>query len=403
MYMSKEMLENQEKDDRYRYCLDKLSEQQNRKMQYEIIERRNLTEVQEFDFFYKDFYEIISRIYADMDETDELLFNVSSGTPAMKSGLLVLQTLGEFPAKIIQVVTPEKKINEHIHKNYDVKLMWQLNEEIESDNQNRCREIKCPTLSKIKKEEIIKRHIAAYDYAAALDVTETMEREDTEAYRDLLYLASRRLMLDFANVDAAARKTGAQCLPVRSGADRKYFEYACNMEIRLKKKEYIDFIRSVTPLVVDLFELILKKRYQIKLDDYCSVYVKKGITHRKWSMEKLKDTDILKKLEDGFQGTFKGGDISSRHLKVLIEESETDGHVIDLVNNIRSVEDNIRNLAAHEIISVTEETIQKMTGFSSSKIMEMIKELFGYAGLNIKKEYWDTYDVMNHLILSKMQ
>ena len=214
MYMSKEMLENQETDDRYRYCLDQLSKLQQHEMKYKIVERRELTEVHEFDYFYEDFRRIIHQIYKEMDETDTLLINVSSGTPAMKSGLLVLQTLGEFPAKMIQVATPERKINEHIHKNYDVELLWELNEDNEDGSPNRCREIKCPTLSKIKKEEIIKKHILAYDYSAALEVTDTMQKDEVESYRDLLYMASQRMMLDFENVDKMIRKTGIQCLPV---------------------------------------------------------------------------------------------------------------------------------------------------------------------------------------------
>lgn len=402
MYMSKEMLENQETDDRYRYCLDRLSKLQQHEMKYKIVERRELTEVHEFDYFYEDFRRIIHQIYKEMDETDTLLINVSSGTPAMKSGLLVLQTLGEFPAKMIQVATPERKINEHIHKNYDVELLWELNEDNEDGSPNRCREIKCPTLSKIKKEEIIKKHILAYDYSAALEVTDTMQKDEVESYRDLLYMASQRMMLDFENVDKMIRKTGIQCLPVRGSGERKYFEYACNMEIRLKKKEYVDFIRSVTPLIVDLFELILKKRCNIKLDDYCRFSTKGGKGHRRWSMQHLKDTTVLKILNDAFDGNFNAQDISSKHLKVLIEGLDKDQHLIELVNAVRSVEDNVRNLAAHQIISVTEEKIQKLTGFSSDKIMEMIKELFNYTGINIKKEYWDSYDEMNKIIISKM-
>ena len=122
MYMSKEMLDYQEKDDRYRYCLDQLIKLQKRKMEYRIIERRNLTKVHEFDYYYQDFRMIIEKIHENMDDSDTLLLNVSSGTPAMKSGLLVVQTLGEFPAKPIQVATPEEKINEHSHKDYDVQL-----------------------------------------------------------------------------------------------------------------------------------------------------------------------------------------------------------------------------------------------------------------------------------------
>lgn len=33
LYMSKEILENQAKDDRYRYCLNQLAKKQNRKME----------------------------------------------------------------------------------------------------------------------------------------------------------------------------------------------------------------------------------------------------------------------------------------------------------------------------------------------------------------------------------
>lgn len=88
--------------------------------------------------------------------------------------------------------------------------------------------------------------------------------------------------------------------------------------------------------------------------------------------------------------------------KVLIERVEQEKHLVELVQNLRFVEENIRNLAAHEIMSVTEDTLQKMTGFSGNKIMNMIKELFHYTGLNIKKEYWDSYDKMNQMILERI-
>ena len=245
LYMSKEMLDNQEKDNRYRYCLDRLAQMQNRKVEYEVIERRELTKVHEFDYFYQDFRDIISRVYQTMDETDTLLLNISSGTPAMKSGLAVLQTIGEFPAKLIQVATPEKRINEHVHKDYDVVTLWELNEDNAENYENRCKEVQCPTLANIKKEEIIKKHVLAYNYSAAFDIAETLPDEMTTEYKDLLKLAYARVLLDFKSVDKMIEKTKIQCLPVRSSSQRKYFEYALNMELRLKKEEYVDFVRSI--------------------------------------------------------------------------------------------------------------------------------------------------------------
>lgn len=401
LYMSKEMLEFQEKDDRYRYCLDRLRENQGLKMEYEIIERRELTKVHEFNTFYDDFRSIIAKIYSEMDCSDTLLLNISSGTPAMKSGLLVLQTLGEFPAKLIQVATPEKKINEHIHKNYDVELLWELNEDNQKGSENRCREVACPSLSKIKKEEIIKKHILVYDYRAALGVAESLPEEDAAPYKDWLKLATCRAMLDFSGVDEVIKKRNYQCLPIRSSAGRKYFEYALNVDLRLRRKEYADYIRAITPLVVDLFEIILKKQCKCKVDDYCYFKKRNGIIIRNWSMSKLKGTDVGKTLHEAYTD-FRGGDVNSHHLKALITGMSKDDHLNRIVENIRSVESNIRNLAAHEIVSVSEEMIKKRTGFSAVKIMDMIKELFNYTGISIKPEYWNSYDEMNEKILECM-
>lgn len=402
LYMSREMLENQEKDNRYLYCLERLEKLQNRTIEYEIVERRELSNVHEFDYFYEDFRAIIQNIYASMKEGDSLLLNISSGTPAMKSGLLVLQTIGEFPATLIQVATPEKGMNEHIHKGYDVETLWDLNQDNLPDAKNRCKEITCPSLKKIKQEEIIKKHIEAYDYNAALSVTETMKQEDVRKYRSIIELASRRVLLDFAGVDKIARQTGFDCIPVKASSDRKLFEYALNMDVRLKRGEYVDFIRAITPLLVDLFELVLKKQCSVDINDYCEVKKYKKVSRRQWSESKLQKTEVKQVLDKAFQGKFNGTDIYAVHLKYLIDHFSDNSTLKELVEKLRSVEEQIRNDAAHDVISVTEETIIQKTGFTSTKIMQMIQNIFYYTGISVKKEYWKSYDEMNMRILKEI-
>ena len=75
LYMSKEILDNHKKDNRYLYCLEKLAELQHRKMTYEMIERPDLVEVQDFDYFYEEFRRIIHRLSKELDDTDRLLLN----------------------------------------------------------------------------------------------------------------------------------------------------------------------------------------------------------------------------------------------------------------------------------------------------------------------------------------
>ena len=88
-------------------------------------------------------------------------------------------------------------------------------------------------------------------------------------------------------------------------------------------------------------------------------------------------------------------------MKVLIEHFSSDSQLKELTGNLRLVEEKIRNTAAHDIVSVTEKTIESRTGFSATKIMQMIQRLFMYSGIKIKKEYWDSYDQMNQAILQQ--
>ena len=162
----------------------------------------------------------------------------------------------------------------------------------------------------------------------------------------------------------------------------------------MKKKEYADFIRSITPILFDLYEKILAKHVNIELKDYCILRDNKSWL---WSRDKLCGTTVLETLERHTKN-FHYGDVNSYHMSELIQNSNASLEVRDLVKKLRSVESNLRNMAAHQIVSVTEETVQKQTGFSSSQIMDQIQKAFVYAGINIKKEYWNSYDDMNEII-----
>lgn len=399
LYMSWEMLENHEKDNRYLYCLDRLAENQSRKMEYEIIRRPELTKVHEFDYFYQDFREIIENVFEQMDETDSFLLNISSGTPAMKSGLAVLQTMGEFPCTLVQVATPEKRINEHVHKDYDVKALWEKNEDNQENFENRCKEIKCPTLSAIKNEEIIKKHIAVYDYQAAYAVAQSMPAVYTASYIDLLELGVYRILLDFSEVDRLLGNQRLYSLPVEEKDSRKYFEYALNLNVRLQRKEYADFVRALTPLIVDLLEMVLKKQTGIDINEYCFW----ENTVRKWDRNKLAGNVILEKLNEKYNNKFRYGPVYSGHLNTLIQQLSPDARLKELADDLRNIERSIRNLAAHNIVSITDERIKNETGFTGKQIMDIIKSMFSYTDIPVKKEYWNSYDDMNEVILKTME
>lgn len=95
-------------------------------------------------------------------------------------------------------------------------------------------------------------------------------------------------------------------------------------------------------------------------------------------------------------------DVNSFHMNELIQASAATAQVKELVDNLRTVEKNLRNIAAHQIVSITEDMIRKQTGFTGKQIMDKIKTAFSYAGINVKTEWWNSYDDMNKAIIEEM-
>lgn len=409
LYLSKEMVGYEKEDHRYTYCLDKLMELQGRKFEYVLDEHPELVDVYDYDYFYREFSSAINKIMQEeMDETDTLILNISSGTPAMKSALAVMQTISEYPCRLIQVTTPNKAMNKHDISGYDPVLLWDYNEDNQPDAENRCIDVSLPTLSLMKKEEIIKMHIRACDYRAALQVAETMPVRVTEKYIDLIRMAAARLQFDLNTVLKLETKTGLRCLPIRSGDAIRRFEYALNLQIKLEKQEYADFIRAITPIIVDLFEQVLNEKCSFNVDDFCRPANKAKNIPRKWDIFRFEASEIglkaLQALDNEYASKgFTPGPVYSDHLKVIIDAFSTDDGLKKVVGELRGVEANIRNLAAHELESFTEQKILDMTGQPAKSIMQDIKALFVYAGYKIPKDAWNSYKEMNNLIIDCIQ
>lgn len=407
MYMSKEILENHKKDNRYLYCLDKLSELLDFKMDYKIIERQDLENVQEFDPYYKDFKMELEKIVNKMDETDKLYLNISSGTPAMKSALLILQNMGEIDCDSIQVSTPAKKMNEHTHVGYDVETLWEGDEDNNEEFINRCSIVNCPNLSLIKKEELIKQQINDYDYHAAVNIASTIDSENRKRYWDYLKLAEARAAMNFTEVDRIIDKTGYSPLPYKSGDERKYFEYALNLKLKLNRKENADFIRAITPIVVDLFQLILKEQLDIDINDYCSIEDGGGL---KWDQYKLLNTELINILQSVFYNDFKYGFVYSIQLLKIIKKQSEDKSLKATCERLRFIEDRVRNIAAHQIIAITDRKLKELTknendkkypnGYTLGNIMKLIEDIFDYTSIKVKSEFWNSFEIMNEKIIS---
>lgn len=406
LYMSKEMLELQEKDDRYRYCLRELGKLLGHSFTIYEIERPDLVDVQLFNWIYSDFRKELEKIIDEMGDSDELLLNISSGTPSMKSALLVLATMIDIPCKCIQVDTPERAMNDHSYgkgKELTIEEQWELNydNEYHPDAKERTHEEELISLKKLKYEASIKEFVNSYDYHAAVTLAKDMKAEDAP-YFQKLQLADARQRLDLYTVDILVKQQDpAIYSPVRNEASRTIYEYMLMLQAKVKQGNYADFARAISPLIVDLYEEILKKQAGISLSDY--TFESNGVV--RWDMNKLLDNNKIKEILDASynNGRFNGGWVKSIHMYTLIKGLIKEPAVLECVDKLRTVEGNVRNTAAHNMVSVSDAWVKKKTGLSSEEIITQIRKAFTFTSYNIRSSEWDSYERMNEDIISSIK
>ena len=397
LYMSREMLDFQSRDDRYRSCLGKLSEKMGRQIAINLIERPDLNEAQDFNFFYREFDSILSNLYAGCADGDELYVNISSGTPAMKGCLYALVSMRGYPATIVQVTTPTRQANvRRDEEDWDIK--WLLNEDNDENPNNRCVEVTHPPLSTIRDEETLKRLVREYDYHAAVVMAEGMPAYATARYLPYLRFAEARKRLD-SDVANRYHELARTFIPVRQGDTMKLVEYALELDLKRRRGEYADFLRALTPLFAELLIGVLKSTFEIDISGY-SVQENAGW---RWDSERLQGTRVLGGLERA--GIIIDGNpfVISRHLVALIDAKAGNREEVRAlrqnIGDIRGVEVSVRNLVAHQVVGITGDVIRNMTRFTPEQIMTKIRSLFAYAGIRVNDDTWNSYDRMNEEII----
>ena len=112
-----------------------------------------------------------------------------------------------------------------------------------------------------------------------------------------------------------------------------------------------------------------------------------------------KGLEIQNILQKKFRGEIQENPYTSAQIYPLLENYIDDTKLIALLSDLKKIERDVRNITAHQIVSVTEDWINRKVEMSSKDIMDLLKRLAANAGLSIKQEFWNSYDDMNKLIV----
>lgn len=412
LFFSKEMNYYHKLDDRYRITIRKLSEIiPGYDPEIIPIIDENLTEVHKFDIFYQVFEDELKKAHDDNPEYI-ILINVSSGTTAMKCSLNLIAALHGRNYQAIQVSSPyteHKKLND-----YNIMEEWKLNidngfsQSADEKAEKRAEPEKNLNLTARIKKEMIKKHLLAYDYQAALTIAEEIEPDISSRSFHLLRAACFRIQLYEEGVNGELKDTGINIIPVSQKHGRNPVEYLLWLQVKQSRKDYADFIRGITPVIADLFVLILESQTGIKLTDFADYNKNKQsyyVTRNK--LEKTqKGKEYLQIFDQYFNRKMKDKAYSSEHALALMKYYyKGEQSLLEDMKKLRNVENKVRNPAAHTMVSITDQWIMDNCGFSSSKIMGLLKRMADYAGVTKpaeSSEVWDSYDRMNTMILNSI-
>ena len=142
-------------------------------------------------------------------------------------------------------------------------------------------------------------------------------------------------------------------------------------------------------------EAVIEQFCGIKISDY---YKGKN-SAKQWNQRKLEGSEVLSLLQGDFL-TFRFGPVYSIQLVNVIEARCSDDLLKQRARELVAVEQNTRNIAAHNIVSVTEDWVKEQTGKSVSEIMWIIKYICSRVKINTREENWNSYDIMNNHIIN---
>lgn len=416
MYLSEDMQEKQNKDQRYTKVIEYLDELLGTNTEIVRLDGSKIDSVYKFDLYYEEFEKYLKQIKNDYPDA-EILLNTSSGTPAMKSALQVIAALGEGNYKAIQVPAPNK-VN-HEPPEIPVDVLWEENKDNEKGYKDRTEvSTHLQLITKFKKE-IIKKHIDQYDYHAAFEVAKDIKHSISKEALKGIEAAKERLSLNYLAYAELFKEAGADVEKFEldeyfknETKDIKLYEYILSLDVKVKREEYADFVRGISPLLRDIFRIYLERKLKINILRYCDNYSEEA----RISLEKI-DSEINNKtkymneakvikeaLNKEFNNKFRyGSAIAASNLLVIIAAFETNNQILDILKTLRRLERNVRNIAAHQIVSINDEKIKEgssshgKNGKSSKQIIQMLKIITQHAKIN-KVGNWNSYQEMNEYI-----
>lgn len=376
LFMTKEMYEKELNDNRYTKNLNCYLPDS----KVEILKDGfNISNAHLFDEFITPYSGIFQKIKEKYPE-HEIIFNVSSGTPQMISSLILEAQTTNIKTTAVQVVTPQNKANiKDTYQSDDIEYV--INET--ENNNNRCKEPEFKSFKKMRLKSQLEILIKNYEYQSALNLIE-QEKENlfSEEVIDLIKHLAFRSKFDKQSTQYAKQYK----------LDQGNFEYFYTIKLKQKKGELMDMVLKITPFVNTLLrnqvEDYYYKIYKTEFNELITIEKKNKKQTENLNRETIEmlRPEILAFLDEKFD-CYNSGFIKNVTLKYIFDylitkleySTEKDkNNILQLskkFNRLMDLEQDIRNKAAHEMISIDEKQLKESFNGSSKDVIKDLERI----------------------------
>lgn len=403
LYITKELNYG---DDRYKEAINKFFPDCN---VYNIFSEIDENDVNNYDVFMYDFKKYIKEIH-DKYKDYEILLNIASGTPQMKSSLILEVITNSIKLTPIQVSTPTRS------KNFEDRFTFEDLDKIDTEfetSAKRCNKVKVLSFKRSKIQSQIESLINNYEYSAALQIFKEDENaSDLFNYKLPIYLQHciYRINSQFADASDLFNSNNMEVLDYSNGDEvkREFFEYFYIMKIKQSKGAINDFLLRVTPFITKLLYYFLNDRYSLNIDkyinkksDYISNIERDLIQRYNKPLLNFLDKD-KRYVKLGFRSTFLNFN-SLIEIALFYYDKLNDNNYKSIYGAFKYFNkiEKERNKVAHTMINIDENFVKKSLNKSSNDLIKncenLLKMIFNY-----QSNYF-IYNMINEEIINLIQ
>ena len=381
-------------------------DQAERYIQLRCIRDPQCENAHSLEYFVPRFQEYIMQMHNEFPK-DELLINMSSGTAGMKGTLMALSTLLPFKVTCVQVSDPGKgdeKKSDNVKKDYPVVEAFELDEDNEPGKENRTSIQPLMNLVLAMQINELCRLVQEGDYHTALQEiqSDVLKAHVPTKARLAIQGADRRSCMKMEDAGKALQSSGFKMgNMLRKHATDGIWqcaEYLLTMRNDLKSGAFDNFIRKLTPLLTNLFELYLAKLGKDVRKNGVNSRGRWDISQAPQEWRDILDTNYLHGFKDG-------SNLASENMLPLIRNFG-DAHAVQLAEMLRETEKKVRNLVAHEIVPFGREDLHRelqSTRIPTPEVLSDRLQEFVEIIQVFSDDYWNSYDSMNEHICNLLK